>query len=274
MNIDASKECAEELRDRLSIQTLLKQGYKIQDKNGNIIETLPNIKVDYTSFPRDGECLKKGMYDFWKINKKVAEELVGKSLGDDEYMYECCRYISCLTDCMDCMDIYDDGVLCGGDRYFLSKESIKEAIECMTNILNIYDEHFENFMHHQLDKFVNNCMILAKKHEGQLKRTKKYIKKNPVIGENEDGIIYVMKNCGYYKIGKAKIGSTRFGEYTKLPEEPEYIIKQTVSNYGKVEIALHERYREKRLRDGNCEWFDLTDKDLDEIKEFIYKYSV
>ena len=265
---------AEELRDRFQIQRLLNQGYKIQDCNGNIIKEITNIKTNYDLFPRDKDCSKENMYDFWKINKDIAEALVGRNLRDDEYQYECCNGISHLTDYIDCMDIYDGGVICGGHRDFLSKESLQEAIKCMTNILNNYDEHFENFMNHQLDKFVSNCMVLARKYEEQSKQTKKNVKKNPNVGENENGIIYVMKNCGYYKIGKAKIGSSRFGEYTKLPEEPEYIIKRIVSNYGKVEIALHERYKKKRLRDGGCEWFNLSEQDLMEIKKFVCKYAV
>lgn len=272
--MDKSIIIAEQLKERFGIQTLLKQGYKIQDCNGNIITGVRNVKVDYLTFPKDKECSKGYMYDFWNINKDIAEALVGRSLREDEYQYECCNGISHLTDYIDCMDIYDDGVICGGHRDFLSKESLQEAIKYMTNILNNYDEHFENFMNHQLDKFVSNCMVLARKYEEQSKQIKKNVKKNPNVGENESGIIYVMKNCGYYKIGKAKIGSSRFGEYTKLPEEPEYIIKRIVSNYHKVEIALHERYKEKRLRDGTCEWFDLSDQDLTEIKKFVCKYAV
>ena len=91
---------------------------------------------------------------------------------------------------------------------------------------------------------------------------------------SDKGIIYIMRNMGYYKIGKAQIGSNRFGEYTKLPEEPIYIKKAVVKNHGNVELLLQETFKDCRLRDGSCEWFDLSDEELKEAINIIEMYEI
>lgn len=132
--------------------------------------------------------------------------------------------------------------------------------------------------------------VISRRRQGLNKNNIYILKDIPeILGENvalckrnkikpepheETGIVYVMKNCGYYKIGRSKLHSTRFGEYTKLPEEPEYIIKEIVNNYRNVELALHEQYKDKRLRGGTCEWFDLSDDDLEEIKKYVEQYKI
>ena len=93
------------------------------------------------------------------------------------------------------------------------------------------------------------------------------VKKNKT--NNDIGLIYIMKNCGYYKIGRAKKGSTRFFEYTRLPEEPKYIIKQNCNHYKEVEKELHLMFSEKRNRGGCCEWFRLNEEDLRIALDYI-----
>ena len=88
---------------------------------------------------------------------------------------------------------------------------------------------------------------------------------------SEPGFIYVMKNMGVYKIGKANSKARRFGEYTRLPEKPEYVIFEYVSNNNIVEWKLKEVFAQKRLREGKCEWFNLDDDDIEKIKQIISK---
>lgn len=97
------------------------------------------------------------------------------------------------------------------------------------------------------------------------------VKKN--ASKNDTGLIYIMKNCGYYKIGRAKKGSTRFLEYTRLPEEPEYIIKQNCKDYKKVEKELHLMFSDKRNRGGSCEWFTLNEEDLKNALDYIEEHK-
>ena len=265
---------AEELQERYALKYALDHDYVLFDKKtGQQITAVPNVKIDYESFQKDKEGRCNNMYDFWKINKNVAEVLIGHSITDDEFVWDCCRNVAYLTDYADCMMLYKDGVFCDGNRAYLSREAIKGTIRYLNKILDHYDEHFENVMNRQLDTFINNCMSLKRKYDNS-ENIKKPTKKNPAIVEDPKEYIYVMKCCGYYKIGRAQIDSTRFGEYTKLPEEPEYIIKQIVCNYQKVEIALHERYKDKRQREGMCEWFELEDSDIEEIKDFVSQYAV
>ena len=113
--------------------------------------------------------------------------------------------------------------------------------------------------------------------EEEEKQKRKETKKEKILKEsscNSQGIIYIMKNCGYYKIGRAKKGSTRFLEYTRLPEEPEYIIKQNCKDYKKVEKELHLMFSDKRNRGGSCEWFTLNEKDLKNALDYIERHKV
>ncbi len=88
----------------------------------------------------------------------------------------------------------------------------------------------------------------------------------------EIGYIYVMKMDNYYKIGKTK-NKKRLGEYTKLPTQPEYPILIKVSDFHDLERKLHTNYIDKRTR-NNCEWYILTENDIEEIRMFLKKYEI
>ena len=89
---------------------------------------------------------------------------------------------------------------------------------------------------------------------------------------DQKGYIYVMKMFNYYKIGKAKDKeSSRFGEYTNLPEKPDYIEIRLVDNYSSVEHILHRRFQRKRIRG---EWFKLNKKDLSFISDFLDRREI
>ena len=90
----------------------------------------------------------------------------------------------------------------------------------------------------------------------------------------EDGkfeIIYVMRLGENYKIGKASLTCTRLGEYTKLPEIPEYICVGVVLNTLCFENEMHELFKEKRIRG---EWFALDNKDLNKLILYITARSI
>ena len=90
---------------------------------------------------------------------------------------------------------------------------------------------------------------------------------------NNVGYIYIMKNMGKFKIGKASLKATRLGEYTYLPEEPKYFLFRCVTDNKMVESHLHKMFAEKRLRDGKCEWFELNDEDIMLAKQFTEQYE-
>ena len=86
------------------------------------------------------------------------------------------------------------------------------------------------------------------------------------------GYIYLAKllipNKPVYKIGHCSLYKQRLAEYTKLPYEVEYIGLWMIDKDELVstESKLHHRYKKKRL---NGEWFDLSIKDIEEIKNFF-----
>lgn len=90
---------------------------------------------------------------------------------------------------------------------------------------------------------------------------------------NTPGYIYVMKCFNCYKIGKSK-NCARLGEYTNLPEEPKYYVLKYVNDMDKVESILHENYSDLRTRSGRCEWFMLSDNDINDIRNIIKPYVV
>ena len=81
-----------------------------------------------------------------------------------------------------------------------------------------------------------------------------------------DTNVYVMidTNTGYYKIGRSV--NPKIREKTLQSEKPtiEMLFNKKATN--KEEKQLHELFKDKRLRG---EWFDLTAKDLDTIKEYL-----
>lgn len=94
-----------------------------------------------------------------------------------------------------------------------------------------------------------------------------------LLKANIPGYFYVMKCLGYYKIG-ISIDCKRLGEYTHLPEEPEYPIIEFVNDMNKVEIMIHKKYNYLRLRDDRCEWFNLSENDIDDINNIIKPYII
>lgn len=92
------------------------------------------------------------------------------------------------------------------------------------------------------------------------------------LNNNENiGVIYVMKCLDYIKIGKAKIGSARFGEYTRLMCKPEYILRVIVKNYHDFEKEIHKKYENYRT---NGEWYLFNKNMLNKVVSFIKNHSI
>ena len=87
----------------------------------------------------------------------------------------------------------------------------------------------------------------------------------------EQGYIYIIKVFDYYKIGKTQNPNGRFGEYTKLMQEPEVVILKRVCNYHNVEIELHNMYEHKHSRG---EWYSLTENDIYDIQWYLEFFDV
>lgn len=85
------------------------------------------------------------------------------------------------------------------------------------------------------------------------------------------GVIYIMKCIDYYKIGKSKVGSNRYGEYTLLMEPVEYVISKVCRDYHVVEQKLHSLFASNNT---NGEWFKMTNDDIKKATDIISKYEI
>ena len=91
-------------------------------------------------------------------------------------------------------------------------------------------------------------------------------RRNQEIRSSKDGYVYMLHLNGYYKIGRTTNTEKRFGEYTKLMEQPKTICCVYVENYKQVEKELHLMFKNKNT---NGEWFSLSEKDLFKAIEYI-----
>lgn len=89
--------------------------------------------------------------------------------------------------------------------------------------------------------------------------------------EDEKCYVYLMFDTSnnYYKIGESK--NPQYRERTLQSEKPciELLCAKRYPNKTlarTIEQALHKTYKDKRIRG---EWFDLTEKDVSEIKEVL-----
>lgn len=78
---------------------------------------------------------------------------------------------------------------------------------------------------------------------------------------NKVGYIYLVEaDNGFCKIGKTKNVTNRVNEFgVKLPMKTRLVHSFQSSQYDQAEIALHEKYSEKR---SHGEWFALTQEDI------------
>ena len=80
------------------------------------------------------------------------------------------------------------------------------------------------------------------------------------------GYVYLMKMCGYYKIGYSQDPTTRSKEIGVLaPMQPEIVHTIFTNNMRETEAVFHYQFREKRIRG---EWFDLSEDDVRDFCKF------
>lgn len=91
-------------------------------------------------------------------------------------------------------------------------------------------------------------------------------RRNQEIRSSKDGYVYILHLGDYYKIGRTTNPEKRFGEYTKLMEQPKTICCVYVENYKQVEKELHLMFRNKNT---NGEWFALSDEELIKAMKYI-----
>ena len=201
-----------------------------------------------------------------------------------------------LTLCRDPDEAYDakkilDGVGFVTGRLYKNSVTFSDEYGVVTSGRNLLSRDLILVLIKKLNEVYKNYGIYyASFNEDREKRLKEnweawYTEKEDVAEDSEEqsnesqdaqypyGYIYIMKMFNYYKIGKTK-NKKRLGEYTRLPEEPEYVMIQFVRGMNKVEKLLHEEFKDKRLRNGRCEWFDLAQEDIDRANEIVSEYEV
>ena len=206
---------------------------------------------------------------FEYFSKKNADKLAGRRIKHGEYkwlMHDIEEWIATELDRYEIISLGEHGPYTHGGDGFLSKPLLKDCIDRLQEYYDNYDKYFNDFVTFYADNFAEGCKRLGApdRIEARDDRHQEVIDKNL----KHNGYIYVMYNCGYYKIGRT-LDCSRLGEYTKLPEEPVYTILEYVKDYVSAETMLHRRFESKRLREGSCEWFALDEDDLAEISKLL-----
>lgn len=212
--------------------------------------------------------VKEKMKNNTQLNKQLAEYLIGDKLTEEDYMYQIGENIRPIVDdWVNGLTVCNDALLTNCNSSYVSKNGISSLIKHLQKLLDNYD--IESLESNNRDIFASKCVDLL------ILNTFNEIGENNSKKEKEceDGFLYIMKNCGHYKIGISN-NCYRLGEYTKLPEQPEYALIGYFKGYRKREQFLQKKYAKERLRDGQCEWFDLSDSQLYDIVEYLKKYHI
>lgn len=176
------------------------------------------------------------------------------------------RDLGCITNTLDrneTISFNEYGATTNCGKNLLSKELLDSCIKRLQAISDYYNNYRIAFLNDREEAF----------RERYVKYVSEDITEKNVRNAHDDrGYIYIMKMLDYYKIGKTKNGK-RLKEYTKLPEEPEYVAYMLVPDMSATEKTLHEMFKDVRLREGRCEWFALTEDDLNKAREIIKKHS-
>lgn len=108
--------------------------------------------------------------------------------------------------------------------------------------------------------------------ERQLKECRTVENKNKKQ-KKEKGWIYLLKCNGIYKIGRTKKPNKRIDKYkTENPFKVKVLFKIKVEEYKEIEEYLIECFKYQRVK--GKEWFNLTDKNILFIKDYLKKYEV
>ena len=99
-------------------------------------------------------------------------------------------------------------------------------------------------------------------------RWKKFIRKGK---QEKKGIVYLVKNGGFFKIGVTRNLKKRLNTMqTSTPFCLHLICADEVDTPLEIEHTLLHRYKDKRFRG---EWFELSSIDVDWVKNYIVKKS-
>jgi DNA segregation ATPase FtsK/SpoIIIE-like protein len=80
------------------------------------------------------------------------------------------------------------------------------------------------------------------------------------------GWVYVIKSGDYYKIGSCVDYKRRLKHYKSLPESADVIFLSRTHNHRRAEAELHNMFVGKLT---NSEWFDLSQKDVNRIGDYL-----
>ena len=223
---------------------------------------MSNIHIDKNEENRKIELVKDDVLQ--KENLFVfyddAKRILGEEYSKGDYYNQFSGYYKLINsnkDTFGSYDMSDIGLLGDCGNGFLSKNALKELIIELIEYYDNYDEHFQKYRNYAKRRIIEKC-----------KEIQEIKSKESTSEDNKCGYIYVMFHQGYYKIGKSK-DCARLGEYTKLAEEPEYIFVKYVNDMNLMEQKLHDRFNDKRTRNGSCEWFSLNNDDLKVIEKML-----
>lgn len=240
-------------------------------KGRGLAESSPKnvrYKMEYTQ-----ERYEQELVDMWLEQSpilffKEAKDILGNDFTLREYHKKFCGY----GNISDHVSVYDDisitpkGVLIDCASRLLSKKGLKEAIDLLIDYYANYEKYYQIYFDETKQHVISSCY--------QIKEDMEKANNDNIDGKgNKNGYIYVMLHQGYFKIGKS-YDCTRLGEYTRLAEEPEYVVVEYVNDMDKIESMLHEMFADKRCRDGSCEWFALDTADISQIKSIVNSNKV
>jgi predicted GIY-YIG superfamily endonuclease len=133
--------------------------------------------------------------------------------------------------------------------------------EDFVRILMTYASHFETIMEENIPSWKDGLDVMEDSEKPQSNNKSKA----------SECFVYLMKDTsnGYYKIGISS--KPEYREKTLQSEKPTIDLIETKSYPSRemaraIELALHNLFKEKRLRG---EWFSLDDTDVQHVKESL-----
>ena len=153
---------------------------------------------------------------------------------------------------------------CEGFRFLTSSQEICFGSIFSTEIENLFIKWLYFGKKEDLIPFYEwFCSYMERKRTEE----QKAIEINQFSQRNYPGYIYVIKSNNLFKIGRTKNIKERIKDYkTQNPFEIEVIFKKKVNDYVKAENKLLEKFKNKKKKG---EWFELTEKDINWIKENV-----
>lgn len=194
--------------------------------------------------------LKLKSEDIVKILKDAAEKAIV-----DFYYYQSLNY---TVDSMLMCDRSPETLI--DIEYEINR--LKEIIDSFENIdpvkiieLNRYKNNLSEWLYNYDEVWRNHRIQEIKENRLNKKKTQR---------EKDVGYIYILKSELGYKIGKSKTLNNRMSVFNvKMPFAFESIFDAQIENYHSIEKELHELYADKNI---NGEWFNLSDEDIEAIK--------